>query len=107
GFLEYKAYPIMEGCISFLLSWLIEDNEGYLETNPSTSPKHNFIAPNGELACVCQSSTMDVAIIHEVFSTFLSDVEVVRRTNHNIVEKVCTTPLRLRPLYIAQDGSIM
>lgn len=66
----------MEGCVSFLLSWLIEDSEGYLETNPSTSPEHYFIAPNGEPACVSQSSTMDVAIINEVFSTFLSAAEV-------------------------------
>ncbi|KOM26636.1 hypothetical protein LR48_Vigan303s005800 [Vigna angularis] len=107
GFLEYKAYPIMEGCVSFLLSWLIEDNQGYLETNPSTSPEHNFIAPNGEPACVSQSSTMDVTIIHEVFSAFLSAAEVVGRTNDNIVRKVCKAQPRLRPLYIAQDGSIM
>ncbi|QCD91922.1 Glycosyl hydrolase family [Vigna unguiculata] len=106
-FLEYKAYPIMEGCVSFLLSWLIEGNEGYLETNPSTSPEHSFIAPNGEPACVSQSSTMDVAIIHEVFSTFLSAAEVIGKTKDNIVRKVCKAQPRLRPLYIAQDGSIM
>ncbi|KAK7366472.1 hypothetical protein VNO80_08463 [Phaseolus coccineus] len=106
-FLEYKAYPIMEGCVAFLLSWLIEDNEGYLETNPSTSPEHNFIAPDGEPACVSQSSTMDVAIVHEVFSTFLSAAEVIGRTKDNIVRKVSEAQPRLRPLYIAQDGSLM
>ncbi|KOM41496.1 hypothetical protein LR48_Vigan04g169400 [Vigna angularis] len=50
---------------------------------------------------------MDVAIIDEVFSTFLSAYKVVGRTNDNIVQKVCTAQPRLRPLYIAQDGSIM
>ncbi|KHN30427.1 alpha-L-fucosidase 2-like [Glycine soja] len=106
-FLKYKAYPLMEGCVSFLLSWLIEDSEGYLETNPSTSPEHYFIAPNGEPACVSQSSTMDVAIINEVFSTFLSAAEVIGRTKDNIVGEVRKAQPRLRPINIAQDGSIM
>lgn len=75
-FLKYKAYPLLEGCVSFLLSWLIEGSEGYLETSPSTSPEHTFISPTGEPACVSQSSTMDMAIIKEVFSIFLSAAEV-------------------------------
>ncbi|KAK7405829.1 hypothetical protein VNO78_07439 [Psophocarpus tetragonolobus] len=106
-FLKYKAYPLMEGCVSFLLSWLIEDSEGYLQTNPSTSPEHYFITPNGERACVSQSSTMDVAIINEVFSIFLSAAEVIGRAKDNIVGEVCKAKPRLRPIKIAKDGSIM
>lgn len=60
----------------FLLDWLIEGNDGYLETNPSTSPEHNFIAPDGNIACVSYSSTMDMAIIREVFSAFISATKV-------------------------------
>ncbi|RDX62538.1 Alpha-L-fucosidase 2, partial [Mucuna pruriens] len=106
-FLKYKAYPLIEGCVSFLLSWLIEDSEGHLETNPSTSPEHYFIAPNGEPACVSQSSTMDVTIINEVFSIFLSATEIIGRTEDNIVGEVRKALPRLRPINIAQDGSIM
>lgn len=67
---------MLEGCASFLLDWLIEGHDGYLETNPSTSPEHEFIAPNGEHACVSYSSTMDMAIIGEVFSAIISAAEV-------------------------------
>lgn len=75
-FLANKAYPLFEGCSFFLLDWLIEGQDGYLETNPSTSPEHNFIAPDGELACVSYSSTMDMAIIRDVFSAIVSAAQV-------------------------------
>ncbi|XP_028788004.1 alpha-L-fucosidase 2 [Neltuma alba] len=106
-FLRYKAYPLLEGCVSFLLSWLIEGNEGFLETNPSTSPEHMFTAPNGEPACVSRSSTMDMAIIKEVFSIFLSAAEILGRDKDHIVEEVRKAQPRLRPTEIASDGCIM
>lgn len=67
---------MLEGCASFLLDWLIEGHGGYLETNPSTSPEHMFIAPDGKSASVSYSSTMDMALIKEVFSAIISASEV-------------------------------
>lgn len=75
-FLKVKAYPLFEGCASFLVDWLIDGSDGYLETNPSTSPEHEFIAPDGKLASVSYSSTMDMAIIREVFSAVEDAAEV-------------------------------
>lgn len=75
-FLRNKAYPLLEGCTLFLLDWLIEGPGGYLETNPSTSPEHTFIAPDGRLASVSYSSTMDMSIIREIFSEIVSAAEV-------------------------------
>lgn len=71
-----KTYPLLEGCTSFLLDWLIEGRGGHLETNPSTSPEHAFIAPDGKAASVSYSSTMDMSIIKEVFSDIVSAAEV-------------------------------
>ena len=67
----------MEGCTSFLLDWLIEGREGFLETNPSTSPEHEFIAPDGKRASVSYSTTMDMSIIREIFSAITSAAEVI------------------------------
>ena len=67
---------MLEGCACFLLDWLIEGHGGYLETNPSTSPEHDFVAPDGKSASVSYSSTMDMAIIKEVFSAVVSASEV-------------------------------
>ncbi|URE48835.1 alpha-l-fucosidase [Musa troglodytarum] len=71
-FLQNTAYPLLKGCASFLLDWLIEGRGGYLETNPSTSPEHSFIAPDGKTASVSYSTTMDMAIIKEVFTVVIS-----------------------------------
>lgn len=106
-FLKNKAYPLLEGCASFLLDWLIEGRGGYLETNPSTSPEHMFIAPDGKQASVSYSSTMDMSIIKEVFSAVLSAAEVLGKTQDTIVEKVRDAQSRLLPTKIARDGSIM
>ena len=59
-----------------MLDWLIEGHGGYLETNPSTSPEHMFVAPDGKPASVSYSSTMDMAIIKDVFSAIISASEV-------------------------------
>lgn len=69
---------MLEGCTSFLLDWLIKGKDGYLQTNPSTSPEHMFTAPDGKPASVSYSSTMDIAIVKEVFSAIVSASEVTR-----------------------------
>lgn len=66
----------MEGCTLFLLDWLIEGRGNFLETNPSTSPEHMFLAPDGKQASVSYSSTMDISIIREVFTDIVSAAEV-------------------------------
>ncbi|XP_052211588.1 alpha-L-fucosidase 2-like isoform X2 [Diospyros lotus] len=107
GFLENMAYPLLEGCSSFLLDWLIEGQGGYLETNPSTSPEHSFIAPDGKLAGVSYSSTMDMAIIREIFSAVVSAAEVLDKSEDDLIRRVRKAQLRLYPTKIAVDGSIM
>ena len=75
--MENKAYPLLEGCAIFLVDWLIEGQGGYLETNPSTSPEHAFLTPDGQPASVSYSTTMDIMIIREVFSAVLLSAEVI------------------------------
>lgn len=97
----------MEGCASFLLDWLIEGHGGYLETNPSTSPEHMFIAPDGKYASVSYSSTMDMALIKEVFSAIISASEVLGRNEDAFVQKVHKAQPRLYPTKIDEEGCIM
>ncbi|RVW61376.1 Alpha-L-fucosidase 2 [Vitis vinifera] len=106
-FLKNKAYPLLEGCARFLLDWLIEGRGGYLETNPSTSPEHMFIAPDGKPASVSYSTTMDIAIIREVFSAVVSAAEVLGKNEDELVQKVHQAQPKLPPTKIARDGSIM
>ncbi|KAJ6777248.1 ALPHA-L-FUCOSIDASE 2 [Salix koriyanagi] len=106
-FLREKAYPLLEGCASFLLDWLIEGPGGYLETNPSTSPEHMFIAPDGKPASVSYSSTMDMSIIKEVFSAIVSAAKILGRNEDELVQTVLEALPRLLPTKIARDGSVM
>ncbi|KAH7652440.1 Alpha-L-fucosidase protein [Dioscorea alata] len=107
SFLENTAHPLLEGCASFLLDWLIKGQGDLLETNPSTSPEHYFIGPDGKKASVSYSTTMDIAIIKEVFLIVLSSAEVLGRTNSDLIERIKKTLPRLPPTKIARDGSIM
>ncbi|XP_060168142.1 alpha-L-fucosidase 2 isoform X1 [Lycium barbarum] len=107
AFLANRAYPLLEGCTSFLLDWLIEGRGGYLETNPSTSPEHNFTAPDGKPASVSYSSTMDMSIIREVFNDIIFAAEVLGKSEDHLIKRVCKAQPRLRPTKIARDGTIM
>ncbi|KAJ8764908.1 hypothetical protein K2173_010373 [Erythroxylum novogranatense] len=106
-FLENKAYPLLEGCVTFLLDWLIDGREQLLETNPSTSPEHAFIAPDGQHAAVSYSTTMDMSIIRELFSSMVSAAEVLGRSDDPLIQKIRRAQPRLRPTTIARDGSVM
>ncbi|CAI8604867.1 unnamed protein product [Vicia faba] len=80
---------------------------GLLETNPSTSPEHMFIAPDQKQASVSYSSTMDISIIKEVFSIVVSAAEVLGRHDDAIIKRVIASQSKLPPTKIARDGSIM
>ncbi|KAJ4716205.1 Alpha-L-fucosidase 2 [Melia azedarach] len=106
-FLKNKAYPLLEGCVSFLLDWLIQGPGGYLETNPSTSPEHMFTAPDGKPASVSYSTTMDMSIIKEVFSEIVLAAEILGRSEDALIKKVLEAQPKLVPTRIARDGSIL
>ncbi|XP_021753430.1 alpha-L-fucosidase 2-like [Chenopodium quinoa] len=107
NFLKTKAYPLLEGAASFLLDWWIEGKDGYLRSNPSTSPEHMFTAPNGKQASVSYSSTMDVAITKEVFAIIVSAAEELGRSGDDLIKKVLKAQARLPPYRIARDGTLM
>ncbi|MFC5467677.1 glycoside hydrolase N-terminal domain-containing protein [Cohnella suwonensis] len=68
-FLKERAYPIMKGAALFCLDWLVEGPDGLLVTNPSTSPENAFLTKDGETCSVTVGSTMDFAIIKELFAS--------------------------------------
>ncbi|ONM00983.1 Alpha-L-fucosidase 2 [Zea mays] len=106
-FLEKTAYPLLEGSARFLLDWLIEGHRGYLETNPSTSPEHYFIAPDGKEACVSYSTTMDISIIREVFSALILSADILGKSDTNVVQRIKKALPNLPPMKVARDGTIM
>jgi alpha-L-fucosidase 2 len=71
-FLRKTAYPVMKGSGEFLLSWLVEDGQGHLTTCPSFSTENSFFAPDGKPANASTGCTLDLALIHELFTNLCS-----------------------------------
>ncbi|CAM6038953.1 unnamed protein product, partial [Sphagnum compactum] len=106
-FLRNQAFPLLKGCADFFLDWLVEDGNGNLVTNPSTSPEHHFIAPDGREASVSYGSTMDMAILHDLFSAIISAAMVLGGVEKEFVNKLQSAIDRLLPPKIGSDGCLM
>lgn len=66
-----RMFPILRGCVEFLLDFMIEDASGkYLVTNPSVSPENSFFDLKGQKGVLCEGSTADIQIIQAILSAF-------------------------------------
>lgn len=85
--LKERIYPVMRGAVEFCLDWMVEGSDGKLHTAPSTSPENTFLDDQGRECGVSYSSTMDLAIIRELFVRFL-EAEKVLQINDPLAEQV-------------------
>lgn len=75
-FLRERAYPVMKSSAAFILDFLVEAPEGSpvagrLVTNPSHSPENSFIKADGSGSLFTYAATMDLQIIHGLFTSLL------------------------------------
>ena len=81
-FLEETAFPLMEGAVKFLNGWLKLDEDGFWVTKVGTSPENEFSYQdkdgNWHEAAMSSGPTMDIAIIRELFSNYLSACELLK-----------------------------
>ena len=78
AFLRDTAYPLMKGAAEFCLDFLIDDGKGHLVTAPSTSPENVFVTPDGQRSAVSMASTMDLELIHDLFTHCIARHEAPR-----------------------------
>ncbi|NBD26298.1 glycoside hydrolase family 95 protein [Paenibacillus glycinis] len=104
AYLRERAYPIMKAAASFCLDWLFEDADGRLVTAPSTSPEHKFRTGEG-LAAVSMASTMDLALIAELFE---SCIEAAGRleADEAFAAELAGALERLLPMGIGKYGQL-
>ena len=81
-FLKERAYPLMKGAAEFMLDFLIEAPEGTpaagrLVTNPSHSPENAFIKADGTKSVFTYAATMDLQIVHDLFTSLLEANQVI------------------------------
>lgn len=105
-YLADTAYPTMKEAALFCLDWLVEDSQGYLVTNPSTSPEHSYITTAGERCGVGIGSVMDLSVIYDLFTNCIEATKIlgIDAEFSATLEKALG---RLAPLKIGSQGQIL
>jgi alpha-L-fucosidase 2 len=105
AFLRERAWPVMRSAAEFFLDHLIEDERGRLVTIPSTSPEIGFRTPDGQRASVSMASTMDLAILWDLFTNCLEAAGALD-LDDGIVARIDQARDRLLPLQIGSRGQL-
>lgn len=108
-FLTERAYPMMKGAAEFLLDFLVEapagtPAAGRLVTNPSHSPENSFIKADGTESLFTYASTMDLQIIHDLFTGLLEANQAIDPTGNfdkEFRDALETALAKLQPLQIS------
>ena len=86
-FLKKRSYPIMKSAAQFMLDFLIEAPEGTpaagrLVSSPSHSPENSFIKEDGTETEFTYAASMDLQIIHDLFTGLLEANQVIDATGN-------------------------
>lgn len=103
-YLEEYAWPLMKGAAEFLRGWLVEGPDGYLVTNPSSSPE-NVFKIDGKTYEIGMATTMDIAITRDLFNNCVRTLEILN-TDAGFKVKLQDALKRLYPYHIGQYGQI-
>ena len=103
-FLQQRAWPLMKGSAEFLLSWMVQDENGYWVTNPSSSPENVFTLDGKKLE-ISKATTMDMSIIRELFAQCLDAAKVLGIEDEFTIRLKEVFP-KLYPFQIGQYGQV-
>lgn len=105
AFLQETAYPLMKGASEFMLDWLVKNPQGQWVTNPSTSPENNFLVNGQRKGSVSIASTMDISIIHDLFTRTIAAAEVIKK-DAAFATRLKTVLKELYPLHTGRLGQL-
>ncbi|MCS3801391.1 glycoside hydrolase N-terminal domain-containing protein [Niastella sp. OAS944] len=98
-------WPLLKGAAQFMLHWLITDPaNGYLVTNPSTSPE-NTMKIKGKEFQVGMATTMDMSIIRELFTAAIKTSSILN-TDEAFRNQLIQAKEKLYPYHIGQYGQL-
>ncbi|MBW6501714.1 MAG: glycoside hydrolase N-terminal domain-containing protein [Bacteroidales bacterium] len=105
-YLREIAWPVLKGSAQFLLDFLIPSPEGYLVTNPSTSPENRYRLPDtNESAQLTYAATIDIQTVNAVFD-YCVEAATLLGTDEELVGKIKAAQAKLPPVRISDDGTI-
>ena len=100
------AYPILKDAALFCLDMLVEEpKHKWLVTAPSNSPENAFIMPDGRTANTCMGPTMDIEIVHELFTNCIEAAKALR-CDADFRQQLEAKRARLAPLQIGKHGQL-
>lgn len=102
-FLQEEAYPVMKEAALFCLDWLVE-RDGYLITAPSTTPE-NLFWHQGKQVALSEATTMDIAIIRDLFRNVAEASEVLG-TDKKLRKQLREASAKLYPYKIGAKGQL-
>lgn len=105
NYLRNVAYPIMKSASEFCQDWLVFDKNGYLTTSPSTSPENRFKDDKGNSWAVTTGSTMDIALIRDLFKHTISASEILD-VDSNFRGQLCKAIDKISPYRIGEAGNL-
>jgi hypothetical protein len=105
AFLRERGWPLLRGCAEFCLDWLVEAEDGWLETIPSTSPENLFLSRQGTPEALTRSASMDIALIRALFTHCLRAAGILG-LDDPVGREIRDALGRLRPLGRTGDGRL-
>lgn len=101
-----EYYECMRESALFFVDFLVEDEDGYLVTNPSISPENTYILPNGTRGKLCVGSTIDNQILRFLFTSVIEAAKILD-TDADFAAQLSQILPRLRGNQIGKHGQIM
>lgn len=100
-----KLYPVMQGASRFVEDFLVEDDRGYLVTNPSTSPENRYYYTDEtgtrRDSMFTHGSTIDFQIIYALLTRMICACHVLNK-DPDFAERMQGILDRLPPLQISE-----
>jgi alpha-L-fucosidase 2 len=106
-FLE-DAWPLMKGAAQFTLDWLQTDETGHRVTMPSSSPENTYYyQQDGQKreGSVTVASTMDMAIVRDLFANVIAASRVLN-TDEHLRQELTEANAKLLPFQVGSQGQL-
>jgi alpha-L-fucosidase 2 len=102
-----EMYPVLKANAEFILDFLTE-HEGYMVTNPSSSPENTFYDPKDKsrVVAVTLGPTVDNALIVELFDFMPEAHRALGINDKNFLQRMADLKAKLPPLRTNQYGGL-
>jgi alpha-L-fucosidase 2 len=101
-----RVYPVMKGASETCLHMLVEDAQGRLITNPSTSPENGFKTEGGVRGWVCAGSAVERQIIFDLFHNTAMASRILK-VDEGFRKEIEAARAKIRQPEIGKAGQLM